>query len=142
MSVKQVLTAEDLWTMPEVPGKRFELVDGELVEMPGTSGIHGLIALAVAILLRGYVRAHDLGFVWVDGTAFIIARDPDVVRVPDVAFVARNRVPAVDVRAGFVPFAPDLAVEIVSPNDRPGEVQTKIGEYLGAGSRAVWVILP
>jgi Uma2 family endonuclease len=80
--------------------------------------------------------------VCVDGAAYILRRDPDLVRVPDISFVARDHIPEDGLRLVFWPFAPDLAIEIVSPNDRPGEVQTKVGEYLAAGSRAVWVMWP
>ncbi len=142
MSVKQLLTAEDLWEMPEVPGKRFELVNGELVEMPGTGGVHGLLVGVVYSLLRTFVRERNLGVVFGDGTSYVLRHDPALVRIPDVSFVARDRIPADGIPVGFIPFAPDLAVEIVSPFDRPGEVQAKVGEYLAAGTRLVWVLWP
>ena len=140
MSVKLLLTAEDFLTMPEVPGKRFELVDGELVEMPGTGLLHNALLGHVFVLLRSYVRAHDLGMVGVDGLGIVLRRDPDIVRVPDVSFVARDRLPKGALSESFLPFAPDLAVEIVSPSDRAAEVHAKVREYLDAGSRVVWVM--
>ncbi len=142
MSVKQLLTADDLLTMPDVPGKRFELVNGELVEMTATSLLHNALVGLVFVLLRTFVRERGLGMVCVDGAAYILRRDPDLVRVPDVSFVARDRIPVGGLGLVFWPFAPDLAVEIVSPNDRPGEVRTKVGEYVAAGARAVWVMSP
>jgi Uma2 family endonuclease len=139
---KKLLTAEDLWEMPEVPGKRFELVKGELVEMPAAGGTHGLIVKIVLRRLDPFVVADDLGEVFGDGVGYIISRDPDVVRVPDVSFIARERLPAGGVPEGFIPFAPDLAVEIVSPNDRAQEVHAKVREYLAAGTRMVLVLWP
>lgn len=127
--------------MPEVPGRRFELVRGELIEAPGTGALHNLVALATAILLSVYVRERDLGVVRADGASYVLARDPDTVRIPDVSFVARERIPG-GVPVGYWPFAPDLAVEIVSPHDRAGDVQVKVREYLEAGTRSVWVLWP
>ena len=74
-------------------------------------------------------------------TGFLIERDPDTVRAPDVAFVSAARTPEIG-RRGYVPFAPDLAVEILSPGDRPSEVLEKVAAWLGAGTRLVWVIDP
>ncbi|MDQ3328581.1 MAG: Uma2 family endonuclease [Chloroflexota bacterium] len=142
MTVKQRMTAEDLWEMPETPGKRFELVRGELVEVPGAGGEHGVIVRVCMRLLDPYAVAHDLGEVFADGVGYTIHHDPDVVRIPDVSFVAKARVPQTGVPMGFWPFAPDLAVEIVSPTDRAEDVHSKVLEYLEAGTRLVWVLWP
>ena len=142
MSVKQLLTAEQLWAMPEVPGKRFELVKGELVEVPPAGGLHALIVKVFLRLLDPFVLARNLGEVFADGLGYIIGRNPDIVRVPDVSFVSRARLPAGGIPEGFIPFAPDLAVEIVSPGDRAEEVYGKVREYLAAAARLVWVVWP
>ena len=85
MSVKQhLVTAEELWEMPEVPGKRFELVDGELVEMPGAGAEHVWIAFALAQLLNDFARQHHLGFAVPDGLAYVLRRNPDHVRIPEI----------------------------------------------------------
>ncbi len=141
MSVTQLLTAEDLYAMPDVPGKRFELVRGELVEVPTAGYPHAQLVRALLRLLDPFVVEHRLGEVFPDGLGYIIARNPDVVRVPDVSFITRERVPAEGIQ-GFVPFAPDLAVEIVSPGDRAEDVYGKVREYLAAGVRLVWVFWP
>ncbi len=142
--VKNPMTAEELWAMPEVPGKRFELVDGELVEVPGAGGLHNLIAALLYRLLYAYVSEKQLGWVFTDGAGFVIKREPDLVRIPDVAFVARERMG--QVLEGFVGTAPDLAVEIVSPgdsaNDVANDVREKVLEYLATGTRLVWVLWP
>lgn len=142
MAVKQLMTAEELWQLPDVAGKRYELVRGELVEVPGAGGKHGRFALWLGALLLRFVGERNLGVVSGDGTGYLLRRDPDELRIPDVSFVARERVPADGVPEGFWPFAPDLAVEIVSPNDRAEDVQGKVREYLDAGTRLVWVVWP
>jgi Uma2 family endonuclease len=71
-----------------------------------------------------------------------LARNPDTVRAPEVAFVARKRIPAEGVPEGFWLFAPDLAVEVISPSDRFDDVLAKVQDYLHAGTRLVWVLHP
>lgn len=143
MSVEQkLITAQDLWEMPEVPGKRFELVDGELVEMPGAGGVHMIIVVTLFKLLDEFVRGHDLGYAFPDGLSFIVARDPDRVRIPDGSFVSWERVPEGGPPEGYWPNAPDLAIEVVSPNDHASELQEKVQDYLNAGTQAVWVVWP
>jgi Uma2 family endonuclease len=142
MSVKQLVTAEELWDMPDVPGKRFELVDGEVVEVPGAGAIHGLILFALAQLLQEFVRKHDLGLVMPDGVAYVLRRAPDQVRVPDVSYVAWDRVPEEGAPEGFWEGAPTLAVEVVSPHDRADDIHERVQDYLVAGSAQVWVLWP
>ncbi len=116
--------------------------DGELVEVPPAGALHGLIVRVFLRLLDPFVLARDLGEVFGDGVGYIIRRDPDVVRIPDASFVSRARIPAGGVPRGFWPFAPDLAVEIVSPGDSATELRAKVREYLDAGTRLVWVVWP
>ncbi|HWV25491.1 MAG TPA: Uma2 family endonuclease [Thermomicrobiales bacterium] len=141
-SVKQLVTAEELWDMPEVPGKRLELVDGEVVEMPGAGALHGLILFALAQLLSDFVRRHNLGLVTPDGVAYLLRRDPDQIRIPDTSFVAWDLVPEDGAPEGFWNGAPTLAIEVVSPNDRADDIQARVQDYLGAGSAQVWVLWP
>jgi Uma2 family endonuclease len=136
------MTAEDLWELPERPGVRYELVEGELVEVPGAGALHNLIAALVYRLIYDFVSGRDLGLVFTDGLAYVLGRNPDRVRIPDVSFVSRERIPAGGVPAGFWPGAPDLAVEVVSPNDLAEDVHGKAREYLVAGVRLVWVCWP
>ena len=90
--------------------------------------------------MGNFVAEHDLGDVLGAETGFTLARDPDTVRAPDVAFVSKSRRPTN--RKGFVSLAPDLVVEVVSPSDEPDEVQAKIEDYLDAGVKVVWIIYP
>jgi Uma2 family endonuclease len=133
-------TAEDLLRFKE-PGKTAELVRGLLIvrEPPGTE--HGGIAATVLLRLGSYVERHRLGRVFAQDTGFQIAQDPDTVRAPDVAFVARERLAEIPSR-GYAPIAPDLVVEILWPGDRPGEVLEKVGDWLNAGARLAWILDP
>jgi Uma2 family endonuclease len=135
------MTAEELFQLPDDDYK-YELVGGDLIRMPPTGAEHGDAAMNAGSLLRNYVKAHDLGRVSAAETGFILKRNPDTVRAPDAAFIAKARIPAEGIPRTYWPFAPDLAVEVVSPNDRFEEVQTKVVEYFTAGTRLVWVILP
>lgn len=129
--------------MPEVPGKRFELLDGEIIEVPGANPLHGLLVELVLRLIGTHTRERNLGPVFADGTGYLLRRNPDRVRIPDVSFVSWGRVPSEGVPdTGFWPFAPDLAVEIVSPGDRADDVHDKVREYLEAGTDLVWVLWP
>lgn len=123
-------------------GKRYELVEGELKEMAPAGGRHGGIAAALTVLLGHYVRMNRLGVVLAAETGFRIARDPDTVRAPDVSFVARERVPPGGPPEGYWELAPDLAVEVVSPNDTATGVQSKVQMWLESGTRLVWVVYP
>lgn len=88
-----------------------------------------------------HVAAHDLGRVFAAETGFILSRQPDTVRAPDVAFISRARLPSPPPR-GFAEMAPDLAVEVLSPEDPLPEVLEKVADWLRAGTRLVWVVDP
>lgn len=134
------MTADDLLTL-ETSGKSTELVRGRLVAREPPSTHHGRVQGTLHILVGSYVRTHAMGAVFGQDTGFQIASDPDTVRAPDLAFVDRTRVARIP-RRGYAALAPDLVAEILSPDDRPGEVLTKVGEWLEAGVRLVWVIDP
>ena len=135
-----LMTAED-FLHTDVPDKRTELVRGVLVvhEPPGFR--HGEVMARIAYRLMVYVEAHDLGTVLAGDAGFVLARGPDTVRGPDVAFVRRNRVPTPG-PLGFPDLAPDLAVEVLSPSNRPGEVLARIADLIRGGCPLIWVIDP
>ncbi len=136
-----LMTAEDLLELP-ADNMRHELVNGELTTMPPTGSEHGICTGRVTLRLGEFVDKHDLGVFFGAETGFIIARQPDTVRAPDFAFIAKNRIPPQGLTAKFFPGAPDLAVEVLSPSDTHSEVMEKIDEWLTAGTRLVWVIDP
>lgn len=139
----RVITIAEYEALPEpTDGTRLELVNGEVIEVTGAAWQHNLIAKHLTRLLDDHVILRSLGLVFTDGAGFILDQDPPTVRVPDVAFVSGDHVPAADHEEGFWPGAPDLAVEIVSANDRATEVRAKVSHYLAAGTRLVWVLWP
>jgi Uma2 family endonuclease len=100
---------------------------------------HGAVAAEVAGIVRDFVKPRGLGAVFGAETGFQIARDPDTVRAPDVAFVRAQRIQN-GLPQGFFPGSPDLAVEVLSPNDRPSEVAAKVRDWLDAGCLVIWVV--
>jgi Uma2 family endonuclease len=141
MSVATQITAEQLANMSH-EGFRYELVAGELVQMSPSGWKHGKVAGRVYARLIAHVEAHDLGDLFAAETGFLLARDPDTVRAPDVALVLREHLPETPPDEAFWPGPPDLAVEVVSPGDRTGEVDEKVKAWLEAGSASVWVVNP
>jgi Uma2 family endonuclease len=116
-----------------------ELVSGTLwvAEPPG--GIHGRLASRIDRLLGTYVDRHHLGTVLVEA-GYLLRRDPDTVRGPDVSFLARERMAPDQLPAAFIEGAPDLAVEVVSPSDSWPALLRKVADYLEAGTRLVWLV--
>ena len=135
------MTAEELLEMPD-DGFRYELVRGELVKMAPAGRTHGKRGNRVNVSLSLHVYENDLGETYLAETGFHLETDPDHVLAPDVAFVSREREEATPEAGGFFPGPPDLAVEVVSPNDRYTEVADKVAEWLAAGTRMVVVVNP
>ena len=135
-----LITADQLLHM-SIPDKRVALVRGVLVvrEPPGYQ--HGRVTAELALQLGNHVKASGIGQIVVGDTGFKIASDPDTVRGPDIAFMTGERVPDPHT-LGFPALGPDLVVEVLSPNDRPGETLATVGDWLEAGARLVWVIDP
>lgn len=145
-------TPEDLLAMPD--GKNYELVDGRLVERhratPPVQGEDHMGFLADQIAARllqrlaNYCDEHPLGWVLIPSSGGFqgLPGSSRRVRKPDVAFVRYGRFPGEELPPGHAHLAPDLAAEVISPNDTYEEVDEKIEEYLHAGVRLVWVISP
>jgi Uma2 family endonuclease len=141
MSITTPITAEQLYGMPD-DGLRRELIQGEIIEMNPAGFAHGDISARLARLLGNYVEPNGLGVVVGAETGFILARDPDTVRAPDAGFVRRERVAGVSSLQKFFPGPPDLAVEVLSPDDRPRDVEAKIKDWLDHGTLEVWSVDP
>lgn len=135
-----LMTADELWSA-NVPNKRTELVRGRLIVHEPPGGKHGNVTAMLVARLGQHVDLTGAGALFAGDTGFTLSRNPDTVRGPDIAFVRTERLP-VPIPSTFLDFAPDLVVEVLSPNDRPGEVLAKIGDWLEAGARLVWVIDP
>ncbi|HLH21677.1 MAG TPA: Uma2 family endonuclease [Chloroflexota bacterium] len=137
----KLMTAAELERLPR-DGRRYELVRGELRTMPPAGFEHSDLTLVFAWSLASHVRAQGLGKVLTGDPGFRLTTDPDTVRAPDVAFVRRERVEAAGRVTGYWPGAPDLVVEVISPNDLYTEVDEKIAEWLEHGARLVFVVNP
>ena len=133
------MTADELLRL-YLPNKRTELINGVLVVREPAGYNHGRIAMTLSIVIGTFVREHRLGDVLAAETGFKLTSHPDTVRAPDVAFVSNDRIPVQ--RRGFPAMAPDLAVEVLSPDDRPSEILAKVADWLRAGSKLVWVVDP
>lgn len=135
------VTAEELLRMPD-DGVRYELIAGELIAHEPAGHVHGRVASRIAISIGHHVVENDLGEVYAAETGFLIGRNPDTVRAPDMAFVVRRRVDDAGDTKGYFPGAPDLAVEVISPGDVYGDVEAKALAWLGAGTRMVLTLNP
>jgi Uma2 family endonuclease len=134
-----VLTASDLASLPD-DERRHELEAGWLVSEPLPSLRHDQVRRRLERILETFVDEHRLGEVFGEA-GFVLARNPDTVRGPDLSFVDRQRLVGIDY-ARFFEGAPDLAIEILSPSNRPYQVRAKVADYLAAGCRLVWVVNP
>lgn len=132
-----LMTAEELLHL-NIPDKRTELVRGRLIVREPAGYRHGAVAMNLTLRLGQHVQLTGAGQLLAAETGFTLFRNPDTVRAPDVGFVRRDRIPT-ETR-GFPEMAPDLAVEVLSPGDRPGETLAKVADWLEAGVRLVWVI--
>src|SRR5437867_1591412 len=132
-TVAPLLAAEDLYGLPR-DERRQELLRGVLVSEPPPGGTHGRLLSRLGALLHEFVRPRRLGIIYGGDCGFILARSPDTVRAPDVAFITMERFQALEDESRYIPGAPDLAIEILSPGDRPGEVHGKVADWLAAGA--------
>jgi Uma2 family endonuclease len=138
------MTAEEFcdWVhRPENADHWFELVRGEVIELPPPNKPHGRVCINIGFLLETYVRQRNNGYVTSNDSGVILARDPDTVRGPDVAvYEDAGSYAELHPKYGEVP--PRLAVEVLSPNDKVGKVVSKITDYLNGGVDLVWLVDP
>jgi Uma2 family endonuclease len=118
----------------------WELIDGEPIELSPAAGRSGWISATIVALLANHVRQTRLGWAFSAETGFILFDDRQTVRSPDAAVVLRNRL--AELPESFVPMAPDLAVEVLSPSDRMADALAKVAMYLQAGTPLVWLVNP
>jgi Uma2 family endonuclease len=137
----QVVTADQLYSQPS-DGYRYELTKGKLVMMSPAGGRHGRIANRIAWLLSNHVLAHQLGEVFAAETGFLVETNPDTVLAGDVAFVEKARLAKLADDSHFLPLAPDLVVEVLSPSDSFSRVEAKALLWLECGCRLVLLVDP
>jgi Uma2 family endonuclease len=142
LAVPPLMTAEQLFELPD-DGLRHELVEGVLVTMSPAGPRHGRVSLRIGARLDAFCESHPgTGAAFGNDTGFLVRRAPDTVRAPDVAFIGGERGAMTARAAAYPELAPDLVVEVVSPNDRASEVTAKAVAWLDAGVRLVWVVDP
>lgn len=138
-TVEKTMTADEYLALGDIGPSA--LIQGELVLMSPSGYNHGWIASNLDRVLGNFVKAKKLGRVSTAEAGFLISRNPDTVRAPDVAFVRAERIPPGGQKK-FFEGAPDLVVEVLSPDDRSSDVNAKIHDWLDAGCVQVWVVDP
>jgi len=136
---EQLITGEQLYAMGDVSPS--ELIKGEIVRHMPTAHLHGHIEAAIVIPLGIFNRQHKLGRVLTGEVGIYTGRNPDTVRAADVAFISYERLNQAKAR-GYLTIAPELVVEIMSPDDKWSEVQEKLEEYFEVGVLMVLVVDP
>lgn len=135
----KLITADELLKMGDIG--RCELLHGELIMMSPAGAEHGVVAARLGAILYNFVDAAGLGVVFAAETGFKLDADPDTVRAPDASFVRIDRVKD-GITKKFFSGAPDLAVEVRSPDDSRREVIEKVNYWLAKGTISVWVADP
>ena len=134
-STTQILTAEELWNMPD-NGGRNELVRGEIHERMPHTFRHGVLISELGCRLDEYVEGNRLGSVAIGGAGFILQRSPDFVLSPDIAFVSTDRLPSPQPEKWWE-MAPDFAIEISSESDAVYPIERKIDDWIRFGCSMV-----
>ena len=144
---RQVISAEGFLKIvgnSEYGDRIVELVEGEIVEMPLPNGEHGEVLAILTVKIGHYVLEKELGRVTTGDAGFILERNPDgrdTVRGMDLAFISKSKAPA-PLPNTLLEFAPDLAVEVISPSNEAADIRLKIRQLLDAGTTLVWIVYP
>ncbi len=141
--IERLTTVEDIWEMLCQPGgdeTGRELIHGELIETPPADSVHAWLSSSLSFLLTAFVEPRNLGFILSEG-GFSPPGDKTTLLAPDLAFVARERMP-ISFPMPFFGFMPDIAVEIMSSGNTWAELRRKADIYLAHGARLVWIINP
>jgi Uma2 family endonuclease len=131
------LTEEEFMALPD-DGRKYELVDGEVKEVP-TGGRHGELELSISWMLKAAAKSAG-GRLFGPSTGFQMAGGN--IRSPDVSFMKKDRLPGGEAPEGFIDGAPDLAIEIISPSENRSDMLAKVIEYLDSGAQQVWHVFP
>lgn len=143
--VSETQPTPTVWTdaafMALPDGHRYELVNGELIDMGSSGALHGNVAIALSVALYAIVKANKLGALFDSSTAFKMKNGNR--RSPDVSFFAKERLQGMtQLPVGYLEGAPDLCIEILSPGNTVEEIEGKIAEYFENGARLVWIVNP
>jgi Uma2 family endonuclease len=136
-----LMTPEEFLVYP-LDEVKAELVRGELRVSPPPGGPHGFAGASLIASLMMFVMPRRLGRVLGDGVGYELVQLPRTVRVPDASFVRAERFPAEGIGPGLFKFAPDLAIEVLSPSETASDLQEKLDDYRVSGTSLVWVVDP
>ena len=134
-----LMTGDELFRRPDL--NPCELVNGRVVPTMPTGPGHGAIEAKLTTRLTIWAEATGRGEVEVGEVGIFIRRDPDTVRAADILFISHERLTR-RASSGYLEVAPELVVEILSPDDRWSEVKEKLEDYFSAGADRVWVLVP
>jgi Uma2 family endonuclease len=140
MATTRLFTVQDLEQSP--PEGEWELIDGELVEVTPASFESSSLGLRIGRIVGNFVDAHDLGMMTGADGGYVLFPSRETLRVPDVGFVRKDRLPPRAEFSRFPRLAPDLAIEVLSPSDRMVDALSKVAMFLQAGVRLVWLVDP
>ena len=135
---KTLLTADEFFDFCDHNDGRYELVDGEVVELAPARRRHGRTASNINAAFHNHCRRTGAGWAEVE-VGYTVRFGPDTVRGPDVSLVLGEAPDDGEEQTAFIPGAPTIAVEVFSPSNTAAEMARKVAEYLAAGSRRVWV---
>jgi Uma2 family endonuclease len=138
----RLITADELFRLPEDETQWCELIEGEVVRMAPPGGVHGIVGGLLTGMLSEFVRARRLGSVVLAETGFIVARNPDTVLAPDGAFIRREQLKHCGIPKAYFTEPPALVIEVMSPGDTISEVAIKMRRWMEAGVEAAWVVDP
>jgi Uma2 family endonuclease len=139
MDAKTLMSVEEFDRLAEPDELSYELDEGELVVMTKPRPLHNRIAERLFRALDRYLETHPVGEVFIFDYLFVLG--PTTKRAPDVSFLRSERAKQIDPNAD-IPGAPDLAVEVLSPNDTASAMRRKIRQYFAAGAQCVWIVYP
>lgn len=141
VTTEKLLTAEDLHHLCS-QGVRGELLRGSLYETQPNGVRHGKTVVRLTVLMGRFVEPRQMGTILASDVGFLLERDPDTVREPDVAFISAQRLPLDEDVPGYFEGPPDLAVEIASPSDSPRQLFDKARMWISFGVPLVWTVDP
>lgn len=136
--LSKTITKQEFWTFTEQhPDKNYELIDGVIVEMPSPHSIHGAIVTRLIHFLMAYLMQNDIGFTVAEKYEFALT-ETDIF-CPDIAYISYERSPIFPKKFDF---APDIAVEVVSPSNTSSEIDYKVKTFIAHGTQVAWVLYP